>query len=108
MNKENIKQALYIAEHANCFEQLKTSISILCNELLSDMESNLNLDENVYVRDDVDINSIFYWATEYEDRYEVRSMLDEFLIIYKDTRQIYQYGYNGVVLNWWNKGYLIQ
>lgn len=108
MNKENIRQALYIAEHADCFEELKASISILCNELLSDMASNLDLDKNIYVRDDLNINSIFYWAKEYEDRYEVRSVFDEFLIIYKDTRQIWQHGYNGVILNWWDEGYLIQ
>ena len=108
MDKGNIRQALYIAEHANCFEELRISISILCNELLSDMKTSPDPNKNIYVRGDVSLKLIFHWATEYEDRYEVRSALDEFLIVYKDTRQIYQYGYNGVILDWWNNDYLTQ
>jgi hypothetical protein len=63
---------------------------------------------STYFRNDLDIKEIFNWATEYEDRFEARSVFGEYLIVHKDTRLIIEDGYSSAVQGWWEKGFLEQ
>ena len=78
MNKDAINGALSIAENASNFEDLRHSIIIICNELLNNQTKNMDPSMNTYFCDDVDIKKIFYWATEYDDRFEAISALGEY------------------------------
>ena len=108
MNKDAINNALTIAENANNFDDLRYSIIIICNELLNDQVESINPYMNIYFRNKLDIKKIFYWATEYDDRFEITSAFGEYLIVRKDTGLVIENGYSSVVQDWWKKGFLEQ
>ena len=108
MNKDAVYVALRIAEDATNFDDLRHSLIIICNELLNDNIENMNQYMNTYFRNVLDIKKIFNWATEYGDRFEVRSAFGEYLIVRKDTGLIIEDGYSSVVKDWWNRGFLEQ
>lgn len=108
MNKNAINDALRIAENATNFEDLRYSLIIVCNELLNDRVENMNPYMNTYFRNKLDIKKIFYWAIEYDDRFEITSALGEYLIVRKDTGLIIENGYSSVIQDWWEKGFLEQ
>lgn len=108
MNKDAIDNALRIAENATNFDELRYSIIIICNELLSDQVKQMDPYMNTYFCNKLDIKKIFYWATEYDDRFEAISALGEYLIVRKDTGLVIENGYSSVVKDWWEKGLLEQ
>lgn len=108
MNKDAIYDALTMVENATNFEDLRHSLIIICNELLNDRIENMNPYMNTYFRNKLDIKKIFYWATEYDDRFETTSAFGEYLIVRKDTGMIIENGYSSTVQDWWEKGFLEQ
>ena len=108
MNKNAINDALIIAENATNFDDLRHSLIIICSELLNDRVESMNPYMNIYFRNKLDIKKIFYWATEYDDRFETTSALGEYLIVRKDTGLILENGYSSVIQDWWEKGFLEQ
>lgn len=108
MNKNAVYDALRIAENATNFDDLRHSLIIICNELLNDQVESMNPYMNIYFRNKLDIKKIFYWATEYDDRFETTSALGEYLIVRKDTGLILENGYSSVIQDWWGNGFLEQ
>lgn len=108
MNKDVIYDSLRTAEDATNFDDLRHSLIIICNELLNNQVKNMNPHMDTYFRNDLDIKKIFNWSTEYEDRFEVRSVFGEYLIVKKDTGLIIEDGYSLTIKDWWEKGFLEQ
>lgn len=58
------------------------------------------------IKDNIDLKELLIGFTEKEDSYELNSLFDEFIIVYKDTRNIFESGYSGLVYDWCVMGLL--
>lgn len=59
---------------------------------------------NLFVKENIDLKELCKGWLEYPDRYEINSPFDEFCIIYKEYRIIYQDGYNNMINEWYIRG----
>lgn len=57
-------------------------------------------------RDNVDLSKQLSSFKEIEKAYELVGPFGEFCSVNKDTREISQYGYNGLMMNWYTLGLL--
>lgn len=55
-------------------------------------------------KDNVDLGTVLKSFVESEDRYLLESTMDEYFVVYKDTRRIDQQGYTGLLLDYMKQG----
>ena len=60
----------------------------------------------VKINNDVDLSVLLRGFKENENSYDLDSIFDEFISVNKNTREISQYGYNGLLTDWYQQGLL--
>ena len=60
----------------------------------------------IKLKDDVDLNNVLEGFKDNGDYFEMNSQFDEFIRVDKLSREIIQYGYNGLVMHWYERGLL--
>jgi hypothetical protein len=62
--------------------------------------------QRIKIKDNVDLSELLKGWGESELSYDLNTPFDEFISVTKTTRVISQYGYNGLVIDWWKQGLL--
>lgn len=60
----------------------------------------------IKLRDNIDLNSVLEGFKDNGDFFELNGSFDEFIMVNKFSREIIQYGYNGLVMHWYEEGLL--
>lgn len=58
----------------------------------------------IKVKDNVDLSILLKGFKENDNSYDLDSMFDEFISVDKTTREVKQYGYNGLLIDWYQQG----
>lgn len=58
----------------------------------------------IKISDNVNLSILLKGFKENDNSYDLDSMFDEFMSINKNTREIKQYGYNGLLMDWYQQG----
>lgn len=108
IEKGRIENCINRACNADNLHDLKMAICEFMMMIADEMHPTLDLNRPIYVKDDVDLKELCYYFEELDDRFINTSVFDEFITVRKDTREVWQYGYEGTVRSWWEEGKLRQ
>lgn len=108
MDKNELKSCMSDVYNANCLEELKMLVCRFMQMILDEIDPPLNWNRPMYVKDDVDLKELCYYFQELDDRFINQSEFGECITVMKDTREVYEYGYDGTVYSWWEQGKLRQ
>jgi hypothetical protein len=108
MDKDKLQDCMQQAHYADDFMDLKVAVINFMNLVYDELYPPLNWNRPIYVRDDVDLKELCYYFEELDDRFINKSEFGECITVMKDTREVYEYGYDGTVLSWWEQGKLRQ
>ena len=96
------------AYNANDLWDLKIAVCEFIQMFLDEMHPPLDMNRPMYVKDDVNLKELCYYFKELDDRFVNESVLGESITVMKNTREVWEYGYDGTVLDWWEQGKLRQ
>ena len=108
IEKYRIEDCIHRAYNANDLWEIKIAVCEFMQLVLNEISPPLDMSRPIYVKDDVDLKELCYYFEELDDRFINTSELGECITVMKDTREIWQYGYDGTVHNWWENGKLRQ
>lgn len=108
IEKYRIENCINRAYNADHLLDLKMVVCEFMQMVLDEMHPLLDMNRPMYVKDDVDLKELCYYFEELDDRFINKSVFDECITVMKDTREVYQYGYDGTVYSWWEQGKLRQ
>lgn len=108
IERDKIESCINRAYNADQLCDLKMAVCEFMQMVLDEMHPPLDMNRPMYVKDDVDLKELCYYFRELDDRFINESVLGECITVMKNTREVWQYGYNGTVYSWWNEGKLRQ
>lgn len=102
---ENCISRVYNADH---LADIKMAVCEFMQMIMDEMHPPIDPCRRIYVKDDVDLKELCYYFEELDDRFINTSQFDECITVMKDTREVWQYGYDGTIYSWWEQGKLRQ
>ena len=108
IEKYRIENCINQVSNANDLWAIKVAVCEFLQMFLDEMYTPLDMNRPMYVKDDVNLKELCYYFKELDDRFINESVLGESITVMKDTREVWEYGYDGTVLSWWEQGKLRQ
>lgn len=108
IEKYRIDDCINQVYNANNLWDIKVAVCEFMQMISNEIYPPLDLNRPMYVKDDVDLKELCYYFRELDDRFINESVLGECITVMKDTREVWEYGYDGTVYSWWEQGKLRQ
>ena len=108
MDKDRLRSCVSTAYKSSSVCAFKFAVCEFMELILNEIDPPLDWNRPIYVRDDVDLKELCCCFEELDDRFITKSAFDECITVMKDTREVYEYGYDGTVYSWWEQGKLRQ